>query len=75
MSSRMCCLILKLLARILCTDILPKAMQHFLVVSFYPPLCSKVGKFDELQDVLSFLEALSQDIIITGDTTVTSYKL
>ena len=38
---------------LLCIEILPKAARPFFVVSFYRPPSSKVGKFEELQDVLS----------------------
>ena len=43
---------------LLCIEILPKAARPFFVVSFYQPQSSKVEKFEELQDVLSYLGVL-----------------
>ena len=53
---------------LLCIEILPKAARPFFVVSFYRPPSSKVGKFEELQDVLSYLESFGREIILLGDT-------
>ena len=36
---------------LLCIEILPKAAWPFFVISFYQPPSSKIGKFEELQDV------------------------
>ena len=49
-------------------EILPKVAHPFSVVSFYPPPSSKVGKFEELQDVLSYLESSGRETILLGDT-------
>ena len=38
------------------------------MVSFYLPLSSKVGKFEELQDVSSYLEFFGREIILLGGT-------
>ena len=40
---------------LLCIEILQKAARPFFVVSFYWTPSSKVGKFEELQDVSSYL--------------------
>ena len=49
---------------LLCVEILPKAARPFFVHSFYRPSSSKVGKFEELQDVLSYLESFGREIIL-----------
>ena len=49
-------------------EILPKAARPFFVVSFYLPPSSKVGKSEELQHVLSYLESFGREIILLGDT-------
>ena len=53
---------------LICLEIIPKMAQSFFVLCWYRPPASTVDKFDELGNVLGYLETFNREIILLGDT-------
>ena len=59
---------------ILCIKILPKQAEPFVIVSWYRPPLSQVACFEELENVLRFLELSNNGMILLGDTNCDLFK-
>ena len=59
---------------ILCIKVLPKQAEPFVIVSWYIPPSSQVACFEELENVLRFLELSNNEIILPGDTNCNLFK-
>ena len=59
---------------ILCIKVLPKQAEPFVIVSWYRPPSSQVACFEELENVLRFLELSNNEIILLGDTNCNLFK-
>ena len=53
---------------LICLEIIPKKSQPFFALCWYRPPASTVDKFDELGNILGYLETFNRDIILPGDT-------
>ena len=53
---------------LICLEIIPKNVQPFFVLCWYRPPASTVDKFDELGNILGYLETCNRKIILLGDT-------
>ena len=53
---------------LICLEIIPKLAQSFFVLCWYRPPASTVDKFDELGNILGYLETFNREIILLGDT-------
>ena len=53
---------------LLCIEVIPKHAKPFFVVSWYRPPDSTVDKFQDLENVISYLETFQKEIIFLGDT-------
>ena len=53
---------------LLCIEVIPKHAKPFFVVCWYRPPDSKVDKFQDLENVISYLETFQKEIIFLGDT-------
>ena len=53
---------------LICLEIIPKKAQPFFVLCWYRPPALTVDKFDELGNILGYLETFNREIILLGDT-------
>ena len=53
---------------LICLEIIPKMALSFFVLCWYRPPASTVDKFDELGNILGYLETFNKEIILLGDT-------
>ena len=59
---------------LMCLEIVPKRTKPFFVVCWYRPPSSTVDKFNELEDIISYLETFQKEIIFLGDTNCSSIE-
>ena len=53
---------------LLCIEVIPKHAKSFFVVSWYGPPDYIADKFQDLENVISYLETFQKEIIFLGDT-------
>ena len=53
---------------LMCLEIVPKRAKPFFVVCWYRPPSSTADKFNELENIISYLETFQKEIILLGDT-------
>ena len=53
---------------LLCIEVIPKHAKPFFVVCWYRPPDSTVDKFQDLENVMCYLETFQKEIIFLGDT-------
>ena len=53
---------------LMCSEIIPKQAHSFFVLCWYRPPALTVDKFDELVNILGYLETFNRKIILLRDT-------